>query len=539
MKTNIILNGDCIQHMKEMPKNSVDAIITDPPYGLEFMGKEWDKFGVSEARAKRLKGIDNKGSGDKFSDEPNICEGGNSRIKGLSPSFKEKPAMQIFIEIWAKEGLRILKPGAFMLVFGGTRTYHRLVCGIEDAGFEIRDTIMWLYGSGFPKSMNISKAIDKMHSKKRKGIKRTDGMATRPRVLEFADRPIKTEYEDGLPITDEAKEWEGWGTALKPACEPIVVARKPLSEKSTTLNILKWGVGGLNIDSCRIKTDEIRKPMTIPDFRDVGKKVKEEIGIDKLNFGQIENAKRIEYNPNQQGRFPANIILECTCDKVIKGKQKAIKQGGIRKSKDEIYKLGFKKEEGYIANAPDDYGDSGNIHTDPNCPCYVLDIQSGKSLSKGGQSFSKTSNIYGKYANDRTIEGCGFGDSGGASRFFYCAKASKGERNLGCDELEPKQQDVGRKEGNPGGDNPRNRGVKKRTNFHPTVKPIQLMEYLIKLVTKQKAIVLDPFLGSGTTAIACLRTNREWIGIEKESEYIQIANARIKPFLEQKQLENA
>jgi len=489
MKTNIIIQGDVIEELKKLPDNSIDAIITDPPYELGFMGKKWDYSGIS-----------------------------------------------FNINLW-KECLRVLKYGGHLLSFGGTRTYHRLTCSIEDAGFEIRDCIMWIYGSGFPKNLNVGKQVDKIQGNKRESKGIVKGMGTRPNILEFADRPIKNKFE----LTEGNSEWEGWGTALKPACEPIVVARKPLSERNVALNVLKWGTGGINIDACRIGTDDklggganttgstpkhegYRRP-----WMDDKEHIKE----------YIERKKDAVKKAEEQGRFPANIILECTCDNIIKGKKKPQKQGCVRTSKDEVYDLGFKKKEGYVANAPDDYGDSGDIHTDPNCPCYLLDEQSGKTLSKGGQSYSKTSKIYGEYSNDRIVKGCGFGDKGGASRFFYCAKANKGERNLGCENFEPKlRADANKIMGDAGkfktgSGNPRNSLLK---NNHPTVKPIKLMEYLVKLITRENAIVLDPFLGSGTTAIACVKTGRKYIGMEKEKEYIKIAKARIKQFSIQKKL---
>lgn len=442
MEINKILNGDCLECLKELPSESVDAIITDPPYGLEFMGKEWDKFGVSEARAKRLKGVDNKGSNDRFFD---YREGASERGRYSEMTLPEKTSMQMFMYSWAKECLRVLKPGGHLLSFSGTRTYHRMVCGIEDAGFEIRDMISWIYGSGFPKSLNIGKSIDKMNG--------------------------------------ENKEWEGWGTALKPACEPIVLARKPLSEKPVAMNVIKHGVGGLNIDDCRIEHNEVTK-----------KTNRNERQSETWKKGSgFKNEVNDLASANPKGRFPANIIFD---------------------------------------------EDSAE----------VLDEQSGTSTSKGGQSFSKTSNIYGDYANDRTIKGCGYLDNGGASRFFYIAKASKNERNLGCDKLPEKQLryennsskslEIFSNQYTENSENPTGRGkTPLNKNNHPTIKPIKLMEYLIKLITKEGQVVLDPFLGSGTTALACINIKRNWIGIEKEQEYIKIAQERINHFSKQKKLE--
>jgi len=424
MKTNVILQGDCIEQMKLLPENSVDAIVTDPPYGLEFMGKNWDY------------------------DVPSV-------------------------EVW-QECLRVLKPGGYLLSFAGTRTYHRLVCGIEDAGFEIRDTIMWLYGSGFPKSLNIGKQIDKMNGKLGTQGKGFVTAGNDGRKAEFkqtlalrSDYGYKYDYK-----SNEAKEWEGWGTALKPACEPIVVARKPLSEKNVALNVLKWGTGGINIDECRIGSE------LIPCSNDIRslQKWKEQDG---RNHKELVNPEPT-FN---QGRFPANIILDEEAGKMLD------EQSGISKSQK--------------VNSP------------------LLNI-------KG--------NNYGRaLENTDIITERGHTDKGGASRFFYCAKASKSERNLGCEDLEEqitKVTNMYEMER----DNGTMRELAVKKNNHPTVKPIKLMEYLIKLVSKEGAIVLDPFIGSGTTAIACLKTNRQFIGIEKEEEYIKICKARIKPYLEQESL---
>jgi len=453
----MILQGDCIEKMKVMADNSIDAIITDPPYGLEFMGKKWDEFKQINTGG----GVKGKMTG--------------TGIKRNTVNYQAGLPMQIFFTEWAKECLRILKPGGFLLSFGGTRTYHRLACGIEDAGFEIRDCIMWLYGSGFPKSLNIGKQIDKMQGNEREVV----GEA----INSYPDSGRKDIHREGGGkifdaekgignniLTKGTSEWEGWGTALKPAHEPIVVARKPLSEKNVALNVLKWGTGGINIDASRIETTE-------PIQSQSGHK------------GQPFEQRDREVTPREyqtQGRFPANIILD--------------------------------EEAG-----------------------QMLDEQSGET-SKGhfpkdntkGKSIFNTQNLRQeeKWLNDK----------GGASRFFYCAKASKSERNLGCEDIEPKH--IRRDDGQPYGMNTnelrpngsQRKEVKPKNNNHPTVKPIKLMEYLIKLVSKEGAVVLDPFLGSGTTGIACAKLNRGFIGIEKEEEYVKIAEARIKPFLAQQTL---
>jgi len=337
MKVNTIIQGDCIEEMRKLDENSVDAIITDPPYGLGFMNKEWDNPNKHRELVEREKrrSKERKAEGKSPTDAPfsqSVQPG--LAIKGA----KENRWFQEWSEKWSKEALRVLKPGGYMLVFCATRMYHRMTCGIEDAGFEIRDTIMWLYGSGFPKSLNIGKQIDKIAGRNAENEKEISEFLKKRRLelglsmkeveekmgwhswinwiegrnykgefiirtptwkdyqklkeiykiddrfdkyIKEAEREVvgKTESTYGYQkdgerwdkehyITKaelpEAKQWEGWGTALKPACEPIVVARKPLSEKNVALNVLKWGTGGLNIDECRIKYQskddmEIRK----------------------------------------------------------------------------------------------------------------------------------------------------------------------------------------------------------------------------------------------------------------------------------------
>ena len=340
-----LLLGDCLDKLKELEDNSVDSIVTDPPYGLSFMGKQWDY------------------------DVPSV-------------------------DIW-KECLRVLKPGGHLLAFAGSRTYHRMAVRIEDAGFEIRDMISWLYGSGFPKSMDISKQIDKKFGKLDErevvGIKQNtyDGSV---RNTDNHRAPTENASYDGWglndsphntpqtsPATDEAKQWSGWGTALKPAHEPVVMARKPLSEKTVADNVLEWGTGGINIDGCRIETDDNLgggatngSVLSVEGFdrpwMHDEKKMKE--FSDKMKE-KVEHAQTL-------GRFPANIIFDEEAGKILD------EQSGISRS--------FKSKEDY----------SG--------------IQGSQTIFKG---------TYGKNTGQL------YDDRGGASRFFYCPKTSKSDRNEG------------------------------------------------------------------------------------------------------------
>lgn len=310
------------------------------------------------------------------------------------------------------------------------------------------------------------------------------------------------------PATDEAKKYDGWGTALKPAHEPIVVARKPLSEKNVALNVLKHGTGGINIDESRIvfknKEDfeESVNKNKHADFNSNNGIRCPTKGIYHGDFRHPEN-----YNPTS-GRFPANLILECTCDELF----------GLNELESD--RVGVVK-------------DKSVIHTDPNCPCYMLDKQSGLSQ---GSTTTKVGKVYGETSGRSYLEtkehGININDKGGASRFFYQAKASKSERNAGLEEFE----DVNGIRSNAPRKNEETKNKLSKNN-HPTVKPIKLMEYLVKLVTPKGGVCLDPFLGSGTTAIACVKNGFNYIGIEREEEYVKIAEARLKPYLEQKKLD--
>ena len=436
--------GDCLKTMHEMEDNSVDSVVSDPPYGISFMGKKWDY------------------------DVPKV-------------------------EVW-EEAMRVLKPGGHILVACGTRTQHRMAVNIEDAGFEIRDIVAWVYGSGFPKSHNIGVAVDKLQGNEREDLpphKFPDGSTQR----KTARAGIYSKQKGQAVNTKGTSKHEGWGTALKPAMELWTLARKPLSEKTIAENVLKWGTGGINIDGSRVGIDENDKNNRKPSVPDGN-------SDDSRNcYGKGLTGRPIP-NLNQQGRFPANLIHD---------------------GSDEVVGL-----------FPD-------------------------SKTQGHWSKTKTKG-FGSFGNgSSTYKGVGEKDKAGgnASRFFYCAKASKSERNVGLDGFEEKEKpdnyimpkltcsECGSKrvdssnklvcgcngkthyEQQNSKDSPNNLAGGNK-NHHPTVKPIKLMQYLTRLITPKDGTVLDPYMGSGTTGIACKKENFNFIGIELDKDYFKIAKARIE-----------
>ncbi len=644
----VIVNANCLDAMKEMETNSVDSIVTDPPYGLSFMGKKWDY---------------------------------------------EVPSVAIWVE-----ALRVLKPGGHLLACAGSRTYHRMAVNIEDAGFEIRDQIMWLYGSGFPKSLNISKSIDKKLGAKREMIRMPyspqqmmmkDGQNERP----FQNKARELGYHETMsnePASEEAKQWNGWGTQLKPAHEPIVLARKPI-EGTITENVLEHGVGGMNIDDSRVShndPDIVRKDMDSPKgalhmagdregergagpnpegrypanvIHDGSDEVKElmpntkggtsqELGDHGHCFAEGERSdkpmapgyddegsaaryfKEAQFSEEEKGRFPANVIHDGS-EEVLENFPETGKSAGGRIGNAEgafsgVGETGFttKHEKGdpgfgdsgsaaryfkeaqfseeekatghipiVLARKPIDGTVTENVlehgigglnidasrvgdftNTQPSgmnkwndfrhgdgkyeteetvnikegrFPANVIHDGSEKVLEGFPQTKSGEPGIKNK-GNDGAAYNAesrppgtpmtGFGDSGSAARFFYCAKASTAERNAGITESKGSQ-------GAKGG------GLRRicefcgaqqmkpedcacevkswinplKKNFHPTVKPIALMEYLCRLITPPGGTILDPFMGSGTTGIAALRLGFEFIGLELSEEYVEIASHRI------------
>lgn len=401
----MILLGDCLVRLKELPDNSVDSVVTDPPYGWRFMGKAWDGADIERMTKERMSQQQTLGKDGKVRASPR-CAPSESAGK-YDNSLSANQSFQFFTEGWAKEALRVLKPGGHMLVFCGPRTYHRMASGVEDAGFEIRDQLQWLFGSGFPKSHNLG---------------------------------------------------GGMGTALKPANEPIVLARKPLSESTIAKNVLRWGVGGLNIDASRIAASDTKEYQANATRVD-----------GKIRDGFL--ASPMNATAHSQGRWPSNLLLDETAAELLDAQSGPCKTGVITKPP----------------------------------------TKDAEKIIKGKKPMITASHV---------------DVASGASRFFYCAKASKSERNAGLEGMAEKftktmNGGIGGREHNP--DEP----TAYNKNHHPTVKPIKLMEYLIKLITPPGGTVLDPFMGSGSTGVAAFKNGFKFIGCEMSTEYVEIAEKRI------------
>ena len=382
-----IYHGDCREVLAELPDASVDSVVTDPPYELGFMGKRWDASGIAYDAG-----------------------------------------------LWA-EALRVLKPGGHLLAFGGTRTWHRLAVAIEDAGFEIRDSIAWMYGSGFPKSLDVSKAIDKAAGAERPVLSTIpDRWAGKGNVLQRATQAPADSVDVTAPATSDAARWSGWGTALKPAHEPVVVARKPLTG-TVAANVLEHGTGALNIDGCRIESGADYACLNVTQ------------GGDHFSIGSDAKTRGTRFQP-ASGRWPANVVL------------------------DEDQAAALDRQSGY---QKDGVATNRNRRPETEQIGWI-----GATMSRAGQP-------------DMT-----YGGGGGASRFFYVAKAPARER--------PKVDGIA----------------------HPTVKPLTLMRWLCRLVTPPGGVVLEPFAGSGTTIEAALLEGFRVVAIEREPDYLPLIAARLE-----------
>lgn len=511
LEVNKVYCGDCLEKLKELPDNSIDSCVTDPPYGL---GKEPDALSLITA----------------------WVETGFKEIKGSGFMGKSWDAFVPQPVVW-KEILRVLKPGGYALVACGTRTHDWMTLSLRVAGFRIVDTILYCYASGFPKSLSIGKGVDKLFGNEREslGISKNGSGAQLIKINNHGKGDTGVGYMDGsgkeFEITKGTSEWEGYGTALKPAVEIFTLAQKPLSEKTYVANVLKWGVGALNIDGCRVG---LTPGVDDSQVRTMNRGKKD--GDDGWGMNNTAADKPQVVSP--AGRFPANLIIECTCEKTIE--QEEVISGGFGAMKIGMSDTGQSKTQDYDNCQSQKKKNTYVVHTDPNCPCALLDKQSGVSKSTGGRTVKRSGggNVGSGKLSEKSWsnDDPGFGDTGGASRFFYCAKASQREKQLGCENLhwcegklidketweKLNAENIAHKD-----DKDFVQHILSKGNIHPTVKPLSLMRYLCKLITPKTGVVLDPFAGSGSTFIAAKQEGFDYVGVELNWDYCQIIKARI------------
>jgi len=472
---NALINGDSLDVLKKFPDNSFDSMVTDPPAGISFMGKKWDK--------------------DKGGREQWIA----------------------WLESIMTEAFRTLKPGAHILVWAIPRTSHWTATAVENAGFEIKDVVTHIFGSGFPKNHSIGKAIDREQGVKREVVGKKEMKGRLAELSKFQPNkdgyPKKPRPKDnywtgeilGGPVTDDAKQWEGWGTALKPASEHWILARKAVSEKTIAANVLEHGTGGINIDASRITTTDNLNGGAYAE------NLTHRAGRSSLPGDTRKGASAGMFQPGNtascnfiqpKGRFPANLILS---------HKPGCKQVGTKEGKGYTINrfTDGAKPFGNGAGHPYEVEDQGPEtiaiwKCEDDCAVKQLDEQSiaggmhsaGKKRKSGESKQSGEGGLLG--VGNHEGNGVRFGDNGGASRFFYCAKASKSEKTLN----------------------------KTIDNKHPTVKSLKLMKYLINLVTPPGGVVLDPFMGSGTTGQAALEGKFGFVGVELEADSFEISKAR-------------
>lgn len=465
-----LLLGDCIEKMRELPDDSIDAVCTDPPYGIRFMGHAWDGEEIEReaSRAPNLAGVQRlTGSPDSTRRKLITRSGSGYQTRaGIAGAYdfslKGNKAFQEWTRLWAVEAFRVLKPGAYLLSFSSTRTYHRMVCGIEDAGFQIRDTIMWIQGSGFPKSHNLERLA---------GVCQCPEPSPEHSMRRMRNSDLPT--TEAWPICSwcEKPIIRGWGTALKPSFEPIVLARKPFPGRVID-NVTRYGTGALNIDATRIPT--------IDSFDQVGV-----THVKERHEGGYSMVQRAEGDGENTGRWPANMILSHHPGCVPVGTTTA---PGRRMNR-------------YLDGLKAFGGGAGHPHESESMPDEEVEVW-------------------------ECVEGCPVGGIGDEARFFYVAKVSVTERNAGLDDFDAQfaptmGPGIGGKEHDPETATP-------KRNIHPTVKPIALMRHLCRLVTPTGGVILDPFLGSGTTGIAATLEGFDFVGVEREQNYMEIAEARIR-----------
>lgn len=541
-----ILHGDLFDRLKELPSDYVHACVTDPPYGIGFMGREWDTFkpGTAEARIVPNRQID--------SDNPNLK--GRTRGPASSPSAVEYDytvaglrGFQDWTARWAAEVYRVLKPGAYLVVCGAPRSHHRMMCGLEDAGFVVRDCFAWLFASGFPKSHNFGckcggNSVSYSHERPEPPAERDVRLVLDPDLPSAVDngyepREVLLEGlpEQGLPAHGEAN-----GPGVDDGREQPLMEGRELHRAGQGLS------AGQDAEPSESEDERLRAGAHRRGGDDPGAPVEAERGSAPRRSGPSEQ----QPGKSASLRLPSRTLDDGAS---IRGSRCA-RCGGLTaarglgtalKPAHEPIALAWKPFKGTIAACHETHGTAAlnidacrlgagrwpaNVLLDEEAAA-LLDAQSGDLMSganptrRGSDKFRDT---YGEFKGQTDCTPARGLDVGGASRFYYVAKPSRAERDAGCDAIHDKPRDESRKPGNPGGDNPRNRGLQRRANSHPTVKPVDLMRWLVRLVSPEGGLVLDPFTGSGTTGMACVEARRHFIGCEKEADYVEIARARIR-----------
>jgi DNA modification methylase len=530
--------GNCFDVLPLLPANSVDSVVVDPPYGLEFMGSDWDGhknfsaagiekdaksaggFGADSATNENAYAAARVRHGKLWTERPakeaRRAEGHNRPTDGVLPVYSGGYVYQEWTRKWAAEVFRVLKPGGFLLAFGGSRTYHRLGCGIEDAGFEVRDMLEWLYGSGFPKSSNVGRAID-MHL-----CRETDRKGRHYEVN--LPKPEKRLPGDHVcPEFEDADIWRGHGTALKPAHEPICMARKPLGE-AVAVSILTRGTGALNIGAGRIH----RAKDDIPGWHKSGADGSGGYQGTSTFRTRVMTAEEIQER-NAGGRWPANVILSHSPGCKLIGTRDVKSTSRVTRGGNRSLAFGMGRQ-----NDVPCYGGPDGLETmdawecEDDCPVRILDEQSGR-IQSGGFGTQQSSLRNSGFAMGNSAKKPGYSDKGGASRFFYCAKPSKAEKDAGLTEFEEKawvQWQTANGTSGVASSISEGRNTKRR-NTHPTLKPVNLMRYLCRLVTPPGGTVLDHLSGSSSTGVGAISEGFYYIGIEGEREYWEIGRARL------------
>lgn len=492
-----IQRADCLNVLPRLDAGSVEAIVTDPPYGLEFMGADWDRLDVRQPDDETF-----HRSGAGPFDRAKVRHSGAPSYGGGAGA-----AMQAWHERWAREALRVIKPGGFLLAFGGTRTFHRLACALEDAGFEIRDTLCWLYGQGFPKSLNVAVAIDKLEGCPPRGCA-IPVASTHLSTGRYATEKLTANPVDSYQACSRrARAWQGWGTALKPGWEPIILARKPLTG-TVAANVLTHGTGAINVDGCRIA---FCCPADEQESKHKNRHGEFFASAPRKNIVYGADARE-QGNYDAPGRWPANVALSHTgrCRQTGAARIRSDGHHPARRGAGRLGTAGHKGQHS-LAERSSEGEHVERWECPADCPVRMLDEQSG-AVGNGwsrdyGQRYAREGRQYrgGSFGGGGYAPNSTYADVGGASRFFYCAKSSTAEREAGV-----------------------THGATPRANTHPTVKPIELMRWLVRLITPPGGLVLDPFAGSGSTGIAALLEGARFVGVEQNREYANIARARIR-----------